>query len=224
MKRSEINAYLKDAKAFFARHAFRLPPWAEWSVADWKMHPDIACWCRDRQMGWDVTDYGADAFLRRGLLLFCVRNGRLGVDGEAPYAEKIMIVREDQETPYHFHAAKMEDIIVRNGGNLVIEMYNTDADGRRTDTEVSVRTDGRLRRVGPAEPLILHPGESITLTEGVLHRFYGQKGFGTVLVGEVSKVNDDLTDNYFLDAKTRFSAIEEDEPIIHPLWNELPVS
>ena len=224
MKRSEINAYLRDAKAFFAEHDFFLPPWAEWSPEEWTENPDTARWCRDRQMGWDVTDYGAGDFLARGLLLFCIRNGRLGETGEPTYAEKIMVVREDQETPFHFHAQKMEDIIVRCGGNLVIEMFNTDADGHRTGGTVAVRTDGRLRRVEPGEPLVLLPGESITLPEGVLHRFYGETGCGTVMVGEVSMVNDDFTDNYFLDAKTRFSEIEEDEPALHPLWSELPAA
>jgi D-lyxose ketol-isomerase len=41
------------------------------------------------------------------------------------------------------------------------------------------------------------------------------------LVGEVSQVNDDLTDNYFLDTVGRFADIEEDEPKLFPLWNEL---
>lgn len=221
MKRSEINACLRDAKAFFAEHAFLLPPWAEWSAAEWERNPDTARWCRERQMGWDVTDFGAGDFPRRGLLLFCIRNGCLGRDDEPSYAEKIMVVRETQETPFHFHAQKMEDIIVRGGGNLVIEMFNTDAQGRRTDTAVTVRTDGRLRHTAPGEPLVLRPGESVTLPAGVMHRFYGEAGRGKVLVGEVSKVNDDFVDNYFLDAKTRFSRIDEDEPALHPLWNEL---
>jgi D-lyxose ketol-isomerase len=224
MKRSEINSYLRDAKAFFSEHAFHLPPWAEWSPADWKENPDTARWCLDRQMGWDVTDFGAGDFLVRGLLLFCIRNGRLDEVGEPTYAEKIMVVRENQETPFHFHAQKMEDIIVRGGGNLVIELFNTDAEGRRSGGTVSVRTDGRLRHVEPGAPLVLLPGESITLPEGVFHRFYGEAGHGMVLVGEVSKVNDDFTDNYFFDAKTRFSGIEEDEPALHPLWSELPAA
>lgn len=43
-----------------------------------------------------------------------------------------------------------------------------------------------------------------------------------VLVGEVSKVNDDRTDNRFLEDQGRFPAIEEDEPIRHPLFSEVP--
>ena len=40
-------------------------------------------------------------------------------------------------------------------------------------------------------------------------------------MGEVSVVNDDLTDNDFLGGLGRFSAIEEDEPIACPLWQDL---
>ncbi len=224
MKRSEINAYLAEAKEFFAEHRFILPPWSNWSLDEWQRNPELSRWCRDHQMGWDVTDFGAGDFRRRGLLLFCIRNGRPDTTGEIPYAEKIMVVREEQETPFHFHVKKVEDIIVRGGGNLIIEMYPTDPAGRRLDQSVTVRTDGRLRTVAPGAPLRLVPGESITVEQGILHRFYAEVKNGTALVGEVSKVNDDLTDNYFLEPKTRFSAIDEDGPVLHPLWNELQVS
>ena len=42
-----------------------------------------------------------------------------------------------------------------------------------------------------------------------------------MLVGEVSQVNDDRTDNYFLDPVGRFAEIEEDEPPLRLLWNEV---
>ena len=223
MKRSQINALMRETKSFFAAHKFLLPPWAEWSVDDWLAHPETARWCRDHQMGWDITEFGSEDFYNRGLILFCIRNGRQGHADGVPYAEKIMMVRELQETPLHFHKVKVEDIIVRGGGNLVLELYNTDAEGNRLGAEVSVRTDGVLRNVAAGEPLTLHPGESVTLERGLMHRFYGEPGTGLVLAGEVSHVNDDNVDNYFFDAKTRFSVIEEDEPPLHPLWNELPV-
>ena len=35
---------------------------------------------------------------------------------------------------------------------------------------------------------------------------------GDVMVGEVSRVNDDFTDNCFVDGMPRFDQIEEDEP------------
>ena len=43
---------------------------------------------------------------------------------------------------------------------------------------------------------------------------------GDLVAGEVSKVNDDNTDNYFLEPTSRFAAIDEDEPVLHPLCNE----
>jgi D-lyxose ketol-isomerase len=224
MKRSEINAYLSEAKDFFAEHRFPLPPWSEWTFDEWKRNPELSRWCHEHQMGWDVTDFGAGDFRRRGLLLFCIRNGRPDTEGEIPYAEKIMIVREEQETPFHHHRSKVEDIIVRGGGNLIIEMHATDPDGRCLDQPVTVRTDGRRQTVDPGTPLRLTPGESITLEQGITHRFYAEAGSGTALVGEVSKVNDDLTDNYFLESKARFTPIEEDEPALHLLWNELPAT
>ena len=57
--------------------------------------------------------------------------------------------------------------------------------------------------------LVLDPGESVTLLPGVWHAFWGEGG--DVLIGEVSTVNDDLTDNVFAEPIGRFSTIEEDE-------------
>ena len=42
-----------------------------------------------------------------------------------------------------------------------------------------------------------------------------------MFVGEVSQVNDDFTDNYFHEKLGRFAAIDEDEPKLYPLWNEV---
>ena len=70
--------------------------------------------------------------------------------------------------------------------------------------------------------MVLQPGESITLEPYVYHKFYGALGEGTVVVGEVSAVNDDTAANRFLDAKGRFPRIDEDEPPVHLLCNEYP--
>jgi len=61
----------------------------------------------------------------------------------------------------------------------------------------------------------LNPGESITLTTGLYHKFWAEDA--PVLCGEVSTVNDDYTDNCFLDPIGRFSDIEEDEPPLYLL-------
>jgi D-lyxose ketol-isomerase len=224
MRRSHINRFMRDATSLLSDHRFHLPPWAHWSPDEWAAHPQTAAYCRSHQIGWDVTDFGAGRFDEKGLLLFCVRNGIQGQANEAPYAEKILVVRENQETPWHYHKVKMEDIIVRGGGNLIVECFQIDAEGQRLAQPFDVLTDGMRRTVKPGEPIRLKAGESITLPRGLVHRFYGEAGTGTVLAGEVSQVNDDLTDNTFIDPVGRFAQIEEDEPPLHPLWSELPVS
>ena len=127
MKRSEINQIIRDAEKFLASRQFVLPEWANWSLADWQANKDRVEYITERMLGWDITDFGSGDFLHRGLFLFTIRNGKYGVD-KKPYAEKIMIVGENQETPMHFHWSKMEDIINRGGGNLVIELYNAGKD------------------------------------------------------------------------------------------------
>ena len=211
MKRSEINRYIRAAERFFADYQVKLPPWAHWSPAEWRG--------RDREevkgivevgLGWDLTDFGLGAYQTKGLLLFTVRNGLLG-DPHKTYAEKIMIVGEGQVTPFHFHWKKTEDIIVRGGGNLVVELYNSDESEGLRDDEVTVTTDGIKRTVAAGDSVVLTPGESVTLEPYLYHKFYGQAGRGTVLVGEVSTVNDDNKDNRFYDSVGRFPEIEEDE-------------
>jgi D-lyxose ketol-isomerase len=128
-----------------------------------------------------------------------------------PYAEKIMIVGENQITPYHFHFKKMEDIINRGGGNLVIQLYNSTGDGEFAATPVIVHSDGRKYEVPAGSKIRLLPGESITLHRGQYHSFWGEDGMGRVLVGEVSECNDDSADNRFYKAIGRFPSIEEDE-------------
>lgn len=221
MRRSEVNRILLDARSFLAKRSFYLPPWSVWCPADWLSYRNKAGDIIENMLGWDITDFGSDDFLRRGLLLFTLRNGKFNSDTK-PYAEKIMIVGEDQETPMHYHWGKMEDIINRGGGNLVIELYNSDSGDGLADTPVSVKVDGIKRVLEAGDSVILRPGESICLEPGVYHRFYGEKGSGRVLVGEVSSVNDDTSDNCFLEPVGRFPVILEDEEPIHLLVSDYP--
>jgi D-lyxose ketol-isomerase len=221
MKRSEINRLQKEALEIFDEYRFSLPLFGRWTDADWRAQPAAARYCLQHQMGWDVTDFGSGRFEERGLVIFCVRNGIQAVPGEKPYAEKLLIVREGQETPLHAHKVKMEDIIVRGGGHLMIELYNMGESGGLASTPVSLLVDGVEHRIEGGEPVRLVAGQSVTITRNLWHRFYGEAGKGTVFVGEVSQVNDDLTDNYFLEELGRFASIEEDEARLYPLWNEL---
>lgn len=216
MKRSEINRILMDAKAFMAEKQFFLPAWAHWSPDEWQQNKTRAREVIDNMLGWDITDFGSGDFYRRGLFLFTIRNGRLNIDSK-PYAEKIMIVEENQETPMHHHWSKMEDIINRGGGNLVIEIYNTTPDNRLDTTDVTVKVDGITHTLKAGGTIILTPGESVCLEQRHYHRFYGEPGKGKVLVGEVSAVNDDNTDNCFLETVGRFPDTDEDEAPVHLL-------
>lgn len=217
MKRSEINLRIREGIAFFDRMGFKLPPFAFFTREDWQNEAADAAEIFDLQLGWDVTAFGGPDFLRTGLLLFTLRNGRAG-DGRyrKPYAEKIMMVRENQVTPCHFHWKKCEDIINRGGGNLVIELYHADPTRNRlVSGSFPISVNGLRRTMEPGEKLILTPGESVCLESIHAHRFYGEPGRGEVLVGEVSMVNDDENDNCFLDGVIRFDPVEEDEP---PEW------
>jgi hypothetical protein len=216
MKRSEINALLEEAKQFFQDHHFHLPRWAFWGPADWKGRRKECAQIIDRMLGWDITDFASGDYRNRGLLLFALRNGTLS-DDTKNYAEKIMIVKEDQETPFHFHWSKMEDIINRGGGNLILELFLSTEDEKLSDEPVPVIIDGVEHIYKPGERVRLEPGESITLYQGLYHRFYAEPGRGWVLCGEVSSVNDDTKDNRFLEGLGRFPALDEDADPIHLL-------
>jgi len=222
MKRSQVNALLREAEALFAGAGLALPPWARWSPAEWAAHPQAAAFCKCRQIGWDVTDFGAGDFFRKGLVLLCTRNGIVGDDDERSYAEKLLVVREGQEAPYHFHRFKMEDIICRGGGNLVVQLFDTDERGEPLALPVRARLDAEVREVPARAPILLHHGESVTLPPGQAHRLTAEPGHGTVVLGEVSRVNDDFTDNVFFEPTSRFPPVEEDAPALYPLWSELP--
>jgi D-lyxose ketol-isomerase len=220
MKRSEINAIIRDSKDFLAKMKFLLPPFAGWSPGDWASKGPECRQIVEQQLGWDITDFGIGEFDKTGLFLFTVRNGTIGDPAGKTYAEKIMIVRENQLTPTHFHHQKMEDIINRGGGNLIIRTWNASEDDGLGDTDVTLSMDGVLVTVAAGETITLHPGESVCLPQRNYHRFWGEEGKGTVLVGEVSRVNDDRVDNRFYDPVGRFPEIEEDEPPIHLLCGD----
>jgi D-lyxose ketol-isomerase len=225
MKRSEINTLIKAAKKFLDRHCFLLPPFAHWTADDWAGLGREADEIRNNRLGWDLTDFGSGDFHKIGLLLFTIRNGNLkDTQNVKAYAEKIMIVEENQVTPYHFHWQKTEDIINRGGGNLVLHLYNADAKDNFSKQPVPVSCDGVVRTVPPGGEVVLKPGESITLTPRLYHEFFGQPKKGRVLVGEVSSVNDDASDNRFKTAPGRFPKIEEDARPLHYLCTEYPAA
>lgn len=224
MKRSEINDLIKEALDLFARIGFRLPPFAFWSPEIWREMGTEADEIRENALGWDVTDFGLGDFAGTGLLLFTIRNGNHVKKSRYPkgYAEKIMMVKEEQVTPMHFHWQKREDIINRGGGDLVIEMYAADRNEGLSGEDYAVSVDGVRKNLGAGDRVILTPGESICLEPMLYHSFFGETGKGPVMVGEVSDVNDDERDNRFLRPIGRFPSINEDEPPLYFLCNEYP--
>jgi D-lyxose ketol-isomerase len=212
MKRSEINAIIRDADAFLRLSGFYLPPFAYWTLEDWQSKREEAHEIIDRRLGWDVTDFGQGNYRNVGLCLFTLRNGspeNLTTLRGKTYAEKILIVDRGQVTPLHFHRIKMEDIINRGGGKLVVQLYNSTPDERLDPSDVVVNTDGLKHTIQAGDKVILHPGESITIPQYCYHTFWAEES--RALVGEVSLVNDDSLDNRFYEQMDRFSMVEEDE-------------
>jgi D-lyxose ketol-isomerase len=223
MKRSRINLIMHEADAMMRSFGFVLPPFAYWSPEQMRARAPGTRIAQAR-LGWDITDYGQGRFDQMGLFLFTLRNGLLTDlqrGGGMCYAEKLLISRQDQLSPMHTHAIKAEDIINRGGATLVIELYGSDdRGGFAPDRGGMVRCDGMTRSFAPGEKLRLAPGESVTLMPGDWHAFWGEGG--DVLIGEVSTVNDDETDNIFREPIGRFAQVEEDEAPLHLLVSDYP--
>jgi D-lyxose ketol-isomerase len=97
MKRSEINRRIGEAIRFFESMNFKLPPWAFWTPGQWQDHQGDHNEIFENKLGRDLTDFGSGDFKACGLLLVTLRNGRPDMDKKT-YAEKVMIVEEDQVT------------------------------------------------------------------------------------------------------------------------------
>jgi D-lyxose ketol-isomerase len=222
MKRSRINQIMTDAGELIRSFGFVLPPFASWTPDDFTKHKGVATQLINARCGWDITDYGAGRFDEMGLFLFTLRNGRLSdlkCGGGMCYAEKLLISRQNQLSPMHTHVVKAEDIINRGGATLVVELFGSDDVGEfAEDRGGSVLRDGIHYSFTAGEKLKLLPGESVTLMPGDWHAFWGEDG--DVLIGEVSTVNDDETDNIFREPIGRFSEIEEDEAPLHLLVSD----
>ena len=222
MKRSEVNKAIKEMEALAAKHGFALPPFCNWTAEDWQDKGSEYDEIRDNMLGWDITDYGLGDFEKVGFALITLRNGNQNNPKyKKVYAEKLLMLKEGQHSPMHFHWNKSEDIINRGGGTLIIHVYN-DKDGELDDTDVLVNADGRSYYVKAGTGVKLRPGESITLWPHQYHDFDVEEGTGDVLIGEVSMCNDDNTDNRFYEPVGRFPAIEEDEEPYRLLCNEYP--
>ncbi len=224
MKRSKINAVIRDMEMMTRTQEFYLPPFADWTPQDWQQAGHEFDEIRDNQLGWDITDYGLGKFDEVGFALFTLRNGnsRQPQKYPKPYAEKLLMLYEGQTAPMHYHWKKMEDIINRGGNAIFITVYNGAEDGSILDTEVTVVSDGHRLTVPAGTRIRLEPGQSLTITPYLYHEFVMPDTGGPVLLGEVSMCNDDENDNRFYEPIGRFPKIEEDEPPYRLLCNEYP--
>ena len=222
MKRSTINDIMAAADEMIRHYGFVLPPFANWSPSEFKARAATASRVIEGRCGWDITDYGQGRFDEMGLFLFTLRNGSLADlqrGGGMCYAEKLLISRQDQLSPMHTHVIKAEDIINRGGATLIIELTGSDPEGNCSDKHGGmVRCDGIDVPYSHGQKLRLAPGESVTLMPGDWHAFWGEGG--DVLIGEVSTVNDDVTDNVFREPIGRFAQIDEDVAPTHLLVSD----
>ncbi|WP_137597598.1 D-lyxose/D-mannose family sugar isomerase [Paucilactobacillus kaifaensis] len=213
MKRSEINQIIDKTIEFADDRGLFLPPFAYWNQADWQKIDSSYDEILDNMLGWDVTDFNEDNYYQRGLATFTFRNGNFN-DKEKypkPYCEKLLTVEDGQELPFHFHWYKEEDIINRGGGVLELTLYKATADEELdTKSPVTVVMDGHRVSVAAGATVELQPGQSITLTQRIYHRWRGKKGTGKIMLFEVSSTNDDNTDNRFFENLPRIPLIEED--------------
>ena len=225
MKRSEINQTIKDMEALAAEHGFKLPPFCTVSPKEWTKKGREYDEIRHNGLGWDITDYGTGNFEKTGFALITIRNGNLKDPRYIkPYAEKLLMLKEGQHSPMHFHWNKMEDIINRGGGTVLIRVYNSTETEELADTPVTIHCDGKEFTVEAGARIELAPGESITIYPYMYHDFDVKPGTGDVLLGEVSMCNDDETDNRFYEDVGRFPEIEEDEEPYRLLCSEYPAA
>lgn len=212
MKRSQINRAIYEMERLLCENHFQIPPFCKWTPEEWKLKNEEYDEICDNMMGWDVTDYGEGKFDALGFVLITIRNGDINHPKcSKPYAEKLLMLKEGQYSPMHFHYTKMEDIINRGGGNVLVRVYNSSEDEGYANTDVKISSDGREYYLPAGTQVKLCPGESITIYPYLYHDFEVQCGTGPVLLGEVSSCNDDVNDNRFYEKFERFPNVEEDE-------------
>ena len=172
MKRSKINKALLEMEAFIREMKISLPPFCSFTPEEWQDKGAEYDEIRDNMLGWDITDYGLGDFDKVGFSLITLRNGNLKMQDryKKTYAEKLIYQKEGQYSPNHFHWKKMEDIINRGGGTLLIRVYNSMPDETMDKiSDVVVSLDGVRTTVPAGSQIELKPGESITIPPRLYH-------------------------------------------------------
>ncbi|MGL4444109.1 MAG: D-lyxose/D-mannose family sugar isomerase [Alsobacter sp.] len=223
MRRSETDRIIDEGREACSRNGFHLPPFARWSPQEALAQPDALRLMAEGGLGWAIAEFQPGRFPTHGLTVFTLRMGAPALVGRASgklYGEKVLVARDGQVTPLHYHAVKTEDIVNRGGGRFVVELLAVDAHGRPKDEPVEAIKDVAVIRVPPRGRVVLEPGESLQLDPFVAHAFWAEGG--TVVAGEVSLVNDDATDNLFILPLPAAAAIEKDALARHLLARDVP--
>jgi len=214
MRRSFIDSRIDAMLRLCERCAFKLPPFALWRPANFHAEPDASRRIAERALGWNVVEFSPGGFAREGLGVFTLRMGdwrALSNGAGRLYSEKALMAEDGQRTPHHYHVVKTEDIVNRGGARFVVELFKVDHAGRRLDEPVRALKDVTMIEVAAGGRVTLEPGESLVLEPYVAHAFWAEGG--ATLAGEVSLVNDDASDNYFLPPSIPPPPIEEDAPM-----------
>lgn len=224
LKRSQINASIRLAIETFRGANISLPAFAFWTIDEWKSKGIEVDEIRRARLGWDVTDFGSGEFEKIGRTLFTLRNGFFGdASTPKPYAEKLILDPEGQRAPAHFHRSKMEDIINRSGGNVLVQLTKATAEDSPSEEAFTVQVDGETVSVGSRGIIRLRPGQSVCIPPRTIHQFWGEEGTGIAVSSEVSSLCDDAHDNFFLIPSVRYPSIDEDESREFYLCNEYPL-
>ena len=221
MKRSEIDRQIDWAIDACKKLHCALPAFAYWTPAQWQEKKSDTAYLRKVAMGWDVTDYNSGDFDKTGAVLFTLRNGEVAhPETGRVFCEKYIAMKAGQLLPCHFHYFKTEDIINRAGGTLRVFVWNStpEFDGYQKDLkgDVHLRCDGVPVTVPAGGYIDVRVGDSITLTPYIYHSFMAVPADGDLIVGEVSRVNDDAADNHF-NPPVDLPPIVEDAPARHQL-------
>ena len=167
-------------------------------------------WALPPKPRWDVTDFGLGDWQKFGLVL-------VNLAEEIEYCEKLMYAQKGMTTPSHCHAKKKEDIICR-WGKLGIQVW-AGHPAKSEGKTFSMSINGESTEVLSGTVLELEAGSRVTLVPGVYHEFYPLSE--ECIIGEVSTANDDLHDNFFVNAEIgRYPGLEEDEPPVLRLLSD----
>lgn len=192
MKRSEINAAIRQAEDVFAAAGWALPP----------------------EPKWDLTDLGLGRFRENGLVL-------INLAEEPEYCEKLMYLQKSQVMVLHTHKLKKEDIICRTG-RLGFELWAGHPSDTEKGECFHIKRNGREFEVASGVPFAIEAGERITLVPGIYHAFWAESDgcvIGEVSTAN-DDLNDnffvDENVGRFPDIE------EDEEPLVRLLWERAP--